>query len=160
MFLNLYCGRAFLQLYDAQSSWKMHESELESKVEDLTEEREQLQAQLEDISSEVCLSHHPLSVCTFFASPLYLQGWQADFSDTVLFVTVQLEEKMVLLDEFEDRFNRQFSSWEQEREALEAQIEAMLQVALSMACCPCLSRTMVHFNLSSAIREPVQNSMR
>jgi centrosomal protein CEP290 len=31
----------------------------------------------------------------------------------------------VLLDEFEDRFNRQFTSWTQEKEAMEAQIEAL-----------------------------------
>lgn len=54
--LGCCCGGALLlQLYDAQSSWKLYESELESKVEDLTEEREQLQAQLEDISGEVCI---------------------------------------------------------------------------------------------------------
>ncbi|KAF8064552.1 hypothetical protein HT031_003352 [Scenedesmus sp. PABB004] len=33
--------------------------------------------------------------------------------------------KMALLDEFEDRFNRQFRSWEEERGSLTAQVEAL-----------------------------------
>lgn len=51
---------ALPQLYDSQSTWKSTKADLESKVEDLEEDREMLQDKVEELKEEVSLPppHH------------------------------------------------------------------------------------------------------
>eukprot|EP00878_Enallax_costatus_P036784 GHUV01041340.1.p1 GENE.GHUV01041340.1~~GHUV01041340.1.p1 ORF type:complete len:358 (+),score=120.22 GHUV01041340.1:305-1378(+) len=120
----------------------------EWKIERLTKDNRALEAsnceiraQLEAIKEENLQVSEKVLLLDSEARELRLAAAQADDKAEVLNrekaqLAVQADElradvaaKMALLDEFEDRFSRQYRSWEEERSSLTAQIEALRKEA-------------------------------
>ncbi|WIA18956.1 hypothetical protein OEZ85_003625 [Tetradesmus obliquus] len=120
----------------------------EWKIERLTKDNRaleasncELRAQLETVKEENLQVSEKIILLDSEARELRLAAAQADDRAEVLTrekgqlgalaeeLRADVAAKMALLDEFEDRFNRQYRSWEEERSSLTSQIEALRREA-------------------------------